>query len=183
MKKNVVVITGSPRKGGNSEALATAFIQGAQSVGHEVAKFDAAADPVHPCRACDACWSKGKACVFDDGFTRLAPLLENADVIVLCGPVYWFSHSAQLTAAIDKFYAFTKDAAPRKLQGTMYLLLCAEDTRPEVFFGVKQEFHEMHTYLEMANGGELLVNGVGGKGDIPKTDALTRAEQMGRELT
>ena len=42
MKKNVLVITGSPRAGGNSDLLADAFIEGAQSAGHTVTKWKAA---------------------------------------------------------------------------------------------------------------------------------------------
>ena len=43
MKKRIVMITGSPRKGGNTNALAAAFRSGAEAAGHEVRVFDAAA--------------------------------------------------------------------------------------------------------------------------------------------
>lgn len=181
MKRNVVVITGSPRKGGNTDMLTDAFMQGAKAAGHEAVKFDADADAVLPCRGCNACWSKGSACVFDDGFRRLAPLLEKADVIALCGPIYWFSYGAQLKAAIDKFYAFSGNA-PKKLKGAMYLLMCAGDLSMDIFSAVKQEYEGSVGFLGMVNGGELLVPGVYEKGDIAKTDALAKAEQLGRGI-
>lgn len=181
MKKNVLVITGSPRKGGNSDMLAEAFMRGAKAAGHSAVKFDAAADPVQPCSACNACWSKGRACVADDGFVRLAPLLENADAIALCGPVYWLSYSAQLKAAIDKFYAFSGESE-RKLKGSMYLLMCAGDPSPDVFSFVKQGFEGSAAFLGLDLGGEVLVPGVNEKGDIENTGALARAEQLGRDV-
>lgn len=177
--KNVLVITGSPRKGGNSELLAEAFMRGVQAAGHEAVMFDAAADPVLPCTACNGCWSKGRACVADDGFVRLAPLMEKADAIALCGPIYWFSYSAQLKSAIDKLYAFS-GTAPRKLKGTMYLLLCAGDPSNEIFSLATQEFEKSMSFLELPLGGQILVPGVYEKGDIKNTDALARAEQLGR---
>lgn len=182
MKKNVLVITSSPRKGGNSDVLAEAFIRGAEAAGHEIARFNAAADPIQPCKACDACWSKGKACVFDDGFDRLAPLLEKADAIVFCGPVYWFSFNAQLKLVIDKLYAFSGNA-PRKLKASAYLLMCAGDPSPEIFSIAKQEYAAILPYLNLKPAGELLVPGAYAKGDIQKnTDALARAEMLGREV-
>ena len=51
------------------------------------------------CKACKACYSKGAACVFDDDFNEIAPLMENADVIVMATPVYWYTFPAQLKAA------------------------------------------------------------------------------------
>ena len=42
MGKKIVVITGSPRKGGNSFAMTDAFIQAAEAKGHAVTRFDAA---------------------------------------------------------------------------------------------------------------------------------------------
>lgn len=182
MKKNVLIITGSPRKGGNSDLLADAFMRGAKAVGHEVTIFDANADPVKPCQACNNCWSKGRACIFDDGFARLSPLLENADAIVLCGPMYWYSYNAQIKAVVDKLYSFWAHA-PEKLKGEMYLFMCAGDPSPEIFSIVKPEFEKSVQALGLKLGGELLIPGVYEKGDINNTDALSRAEELGRSLT
>lgn len=180
MKKNVVVVTGSPRKGGNTDLMAEAFVKGAKAAGHDVTVFNAAADPIQPCRACDACWSKGSACVFEDGFTRLAPLMEQADVIAFCSPVYWFSFSGQLKMAIDKLYPFGE--GERKLKATMYLLMAAGDPSPEIFAAAKQEFEQSVSHLGLPIGGYVLAAGVYAKGDIKNTDFLAQAEKLGKAI-
>ena len=40
MGKKIVVITGSPRKNGNSFAMTDAFIKAAEKLGHSVVRFD-----------------------------------------------------------------------------------------------------------------------------------------------
>lgn len=183
MKKNIVVITGSPRRGGNSDLMAEAFAKGARDAGATVNLFNAAADPVKPCMACDACWKKGKPCVFDDGFDRLGPMLEQADAVVLCGPVYWFTFSAQLRAATDKFYAYLSENALRKPKWSgMALLMCAGDTDPEVFSGAVTTYRLAAKYLGLADLGQVLATGAYEKDAIRNTDALVRAEQLGRAI-
>ena len=183
MKKNILILTGSPRKKGNSALLAEAFAKGAGEAGHEVAVFESARDTVKGCIACDTCWSKGKPCSFDDGFDKLGPMLEQADTLVLCGPLYWFTFSAQIKAALDKFYAYMKPQCPRKLKiREIALLMCAEDTDMNAFNGPVATYNSVIGYLGWEDKGMLLVPGVNAKGDILHTDALGRAETMGREI-
>ena len=63
--KKIVVITGSPRKDGNSFAMTDAFIKSAEAKGHTVTRFDAAMKKVGGCHACETCFKTGKACSFD----------------------------------------------------------------------------------------------------------------------
>ena len=51
----IVVLTGSPHKAGTSSLLADCFIRGAEEAGHEIFRFDAAFNNVHPCIGCDKC--------------------------------------------------------------------------------------------------------------------------------
>lgn len=69
-KMKIVVLTGSPRKNGNSAYLAEQFIKGAEEKGHEVFRFDCAFKQVEPCRACNRCGMNGP-CIFNDDFQEL----------------------------------------------------------------------------------------------------------------
>lgn len=183
MPRNILIITGSPRKNGNSDLLAQAFAKGAQAAGHEVVFFDSATDKVDGCTACDSCWSTGKPCTYDDGFDKLAPMLEKADMLVLCGPLYWYTFSSQLKAAVDKFYSYMVPQSERKLTiKESALLMTAEDDRMEAFNGPVETYKTIVDYLKWNDRGMLLIPGVGARGEITATDALVRAEKMGSEI-
>lgn len=62
MSRKIVVITGSPRKNGNSFAMTDAFIKAAEEKGHSVTRFDADMMNLGGCHACETCYKTGKAC-------------------------------------------------------------------------------------------------------------------------
>ena len=182
MDKNILIITGSPRKKGNSEMLAEAFARGARSNGHTVAVFEAATKNINGCKACGACWSKGRACFFTDGFTDLEPLLEQADVVVFASPLYWFSFSTQIKAAIDKMNAYDSERALRPLKVTeSALLVCGAGENSNIFDGIIATYKSMLEYMHWKNMGIIAVPGVQEKGDIPDS-ALEQAEQLGKHF-
>lgn len=182
-KKNILILTGSPRRNGNSDRMADAFIKGALSVGHEVTKFETARKTIGGCKACKTCWSNGKPCTFKDDFYELAPLLELADVIVFSTPLYWFSFSAQIKAAIDKMYSYVGKSCknPLKIKECI-LLVCGADSDMKIFNGIISTYKEIAHYMKWEDKGVLAVPGVKEKGDIAATGALVKAEEYGKSL-
>ena len=180
--KNILILTGSPRVGGNSDLMADAFQKGAESLAIKcfAMRPDAMQYPL-PCRACESCFSNGKACVWDDRFSNeLAPLIEEADVIVLARAVLnWFQQAAK--AAIDKMYSFI--IGERNIAGKeAFLLICAEDTDNHSYDGVLRSYELITDYCKWHDRGKLTVTGVSGKGEILNTDALQKAEKMGQSV-
>ena len=136
MGKKVVVITGSPRKGGNSFAMVDAFVDAAEKLGHEVTRFDAAFMKIGGCHACKTCYSAGKACGFNDDFNTIAPAILEADVLVFATPVNWYSIPAQVKAVIDRIYSLVvdgKDIAGKECA----LIACCEEEDPTVLDSVR----------------------------------------------
>lgn len=118
MNRKIVVITGSPRRDGNTFAMTDAFIRSAQQAGHEVKRFDTAVMHIQGCHACDKCYRTGKACIYNDDFNEIAPAVLDADAVIFTMPVCWYSIPAQIKAVIDKFYALVvgeKDYAGKKV--------------------------------------------------------------------
>lgn len=178
MEKSILVLTGSPRKNGNSDLLADSFIEGAIKAGHKVIKYETAAKNIKGCRACDTCFSKGVACSFQDDFNELAPMLEAADVLVIVSPLYWSSFPAQLKAAIDKLYAFIIGGKSMKIKESM-LLACGEFGSNEDFDVMVRTYEELAKYEKWTDIGQLIVPGVNKKGDIKNTNALQKAKKLG----
>ena len=182
MGKNIVVITGSPRKGANSDLLADAFIKGAISSGNTVTKFEAAGSGVKGCIACGRCYSNGKACPNDGAFSEFAPYLENADVVVLDTPLYWFTFSSQIKAVIDKFHALMHKRK-EKIKNKDTMLFCVAETDEDVDFeGIIRTYELMNAYLEWNEVGRIIVPDLHSADDILKTDALKKAEDVGKGI-
>ena len=181
MMKKVLILTGSPRKDGNSNALARAFAKGAEEAGCHVAFFDADKADIGACKACNACYKNGKACAFSEDFSTLAEMMETTDILVFATPLYWFGFSAQMKCVIDKFYSFCVAEKVPPVKETFLLATC-EAPDPEDFDILTGNYEKMISYLKWSDGGRILVNSVGPVGAIEKTDALKEAEEMGRSL-
>jgi multimeric flavodoxin WrbA len=177
MEKNILVLTGSPRVGGNSDLMAEAFIKGAKAAGHEVVKYEAGKKDIKGCKACDTCFSKGTACSFDDDFNSLALLLAKADAIVFATPIYWFTFPAQIKAAIDKLYSFIIGNKALNVKECM-LLVCGEMEDEAVFSGIVSAYEQIAKYQQWTDRGHLIVPGVSAKGDIVSTSVLQKVEKM-----
>jgi multimeric flavodoxin WrbA len=104
MKKNVLVLKSSPRERGNSNTLADQVEKGAIEKGALVESLSLHGMNINPCDACDICLETGE-CIIDDDMVMVYPLLKKADAIVIAGPVYWFTISAQAKLCIDRWYA------------------------------------------------------------------------------
>lgn len=180
--KNILIITGSPREQGNSELLAEAFAKGARESGHTVAMFHSGQDRMDGCLACDGCWSTGKPCVVEDNFDKLWPLLEQADMLVFCSPLYWYNFSGYIKNAMDRLHAYSKKDKPRDLKiKEAMLLMCGETWFKKSFDGPAESYRQMLGYKGWKDRGRLFVTSVHEKGDIAGNSALKTAEKMGRE--
>ena len=181
MNKKVVVITGSPRKNGNSAAMAEAFIKAAEEKGHTVTRFDAAMMNVGGCHACETCFKSGKACSFDDDFNTIAPHILEADDIVFAMPVYWYSIPGQIKNVIDKIYSFCvagKDVAGKGCG----LIACCEEEDMTVLDGLRMPLVRSAALLKWHMIGEVLIPGVLNTGDIEKTDGCRQAAELAENL-
>lgn len=177
MSKKIVVITGSPRKNGNSFAMTEAFIKEAKAKGHAVTRFDAAEMAIGGCRACETCYKSGKACSFDDDFNIIAPAVLDADVVIFSTPVYWYSIPAQIKAVLDKMYSFCvagKDIAGKGCG----IIACCEEEDMTVLDGVRVPIERSAALMKWNMVGEVLIPGVLNVGDIEKTDGCKQAAAL-----
>ena len=177
MGKKIVVITGSPRKNGNSFAMTDAFVRAAEDRGHSVTRFDAATMRIGGCHACETCYRSGKACSFDDDFNSIAPAILEADAIVFTMPVYWYSIPSQIKGVIDRLFSLVvggKDIAGKECG----LIACCEESDMSVFDGVRGPIERMANLNKWIMVGAVLIPGVLNVGDISKTDGCRQAAAL-----
>ncbi|HJD98296.1 flavodoxin family protein [Mailhella massiliensis] len=174
--KNILIISASPRKGGNSELLCEAFLKGALEAGHKGEIVRLHEHELHPCMGCEACQAT-HACVQKDG---MAPLLEKllaADVAVMATPVYFYSMSAQMKMFIDRTLPRYTDLSGKEF----YFIAAAADSNKSALERTIDGFRGFTDCLEKAQEkGVLLAPGVWKKGDIAGSPAMEQAFAMGR---
>ena len=177
-KMKILVITGSPRKNGNSNTLADNFIKGAEEKGHSVVRFDSAFKNVHPCIACNKCGMNGD-CVFNDDFNFIKENIVNSDMVVFATPMYYFGISAQIKAVIDRFYSINgKIHTPKKAA----LFLTYADNSKIKEQPIKNHYEVLLDYLGWTSVGEIIAPGVWTEGSINNTQYPKMAYELGKSL-
>lgn len=178
-KMKILVLTGSPRKNGNSNTLANHFIKGAEEAGHKVMRFDAAFKSVHPCTGCNSCGMNGP-CIFKDDFEFVRQHIVEADMVVFATPMYYFGISTQLKAVIDRFYAINGQLhRPKKVA----LLMTYADNSPEKGGAIINHYTVLLNYLGWQDMGQIIAPGVWPAGAVNKTEYPQRAYLLGKSLT
>ena len=181
-KKNILVLTGSGRTRGNSDRLAEAFIRGAREAGHTVNAFHTGREPMSACLHCEGCWSDGKPCVIEDSFGKLYPLLEQAELLVFCSPLYWYNFSGHIKCAMDRMYPYSRKNRLRDMQvKEAMLLMCGQSHFLRSFAGPAEAYRQMLGFKGWKDRGRLFVTGVDDLDEIMGNRALSTAEDMGRK--
>ncbi len=177
--KNVLIISASPRKNGNSDMLCERFAQGAEESGHRVEKIFLASEKIGYCRGCGVCNSTHQ-CVQKDDMAEILDKMIKADVIVLATPVYFYSMDGQMKTFIDR----TVPRYTEIVDKDFYFIMTAADTEKanlertlEAFRGFTEDC------LEGAREAGIIYGvGAWNVGEIKSTPAYMQAYEMGRSV-
>ena len=127
MPKSVLIISTSPRKNSNSDALAEAFAEGARAAGHVVKKVSLRDKTLNFCKGCLSC-QKTLRCVQQDDAWTIVQDMCHADVVCFATPVYYYAVCGQLKTLLDRANPlFPADYAFRDV----YLLASAAEDDPK----------------------------------------------------
>ena len=183
LAKKVLGVVGSPRKNGNTHILVSRILEGAEKQG-------AAADTIflndlniRECDGCHACW-RGKRCSKKDDMRDIYPKIIESDVIVFGTPVYWYGPTALMKGFMDRFVYFNCPENRKKIRGKSGVIAVPfEEEDPKTADLLTEFFKKSLKYLEMKLVGEILVPGVGGRGEIlKKADRLKEGYELGKKL-
>ena len=178
MNKKVLIISSSPRKGGNSDILCDMFAEGAKESGNEVEKARIADLKIGYCTGCYACQKTGKCAIKDDAQSVIDKMIA-ADVIVLASPVYFYTICAQLKALIDRTVVVYPNLANKKF----YYLLTMADTNRAKF---DDSLAALRGFLDCCEGSEecgmVCADGVYERGTINGTKFVAEAKALGKGI-
>lgn len=176
MNKKVLILSGSPRKGGNSDILCDEFMRGAAESGNAVEKIRVAERKIGFCRGCYYCKKSGGDCAIKDDMAEVLQKMIDADVIVLASPVYFYSIDAQLKAVIDRTVARWLEVKEKEFY---YIATCADPERQSC----ERTFECFRGYADCVEGakemGVIYGTGVYEKSEVTDTEAMRQAYRMG----
>lgn len=175
--KKILVLSGSPRKNGNSETLCDRFIQGAEESGNVVEKIRLRDLTIHFCQACDACQKNKGRCIQQDDMASLLEKMIAADAIVLATPVYFYAMAGQVKTLIDRTYPRYKELSDK----VFYIIMTAADSDRQAMQTTIEEFRGFIHYVTGANEKGLVCGlGAWAKGDIKGSKAMDEAYALGK---
>lgn len=178
MSKKVLILSGSPRKDGNSDMLCNEFMRGAIESGNAVEKIRVAEKKIGFCTGCYACRNTG-VCAIKDDMAEVMQKLIDADVIVLASPVYFYSIDAQLKALIDRTVCRWTEVKDKEF----YYIMTAADSGIESMETTLACFRGYADCVEGAKEmGVIYGTGVYEKGEIKDKKAMLEAYEMGKGI-
>lgn len=179
MGKNVLIISASPREGGNSDTLCDQFRKGAEEAGNLVDKIRLAEMKIDYCSACYACKKQGD-CVKRDDMALVISKMRSADVIVLATPVYFYTMCAQMKTMIDRTLGGAQRSGLENKE--FYLIATAADGKS----AMERTVDGLRGYLECLPGAKEMGVIYGERawqlGDIQGNPAMQEAYQMGKSI-
>lgn len=171
--KHVLILSASPRKSGNSDILCRQFMRGAQDAGHRAEIISLYDKNTGFCRACYACFKTGR-CVLRDDMEEIIDKMQQADVIVVATPTYFYSMNGKLKTVIDRFLPRWQDLGGHDV----YLIITGHDGREGLKL-VEEELTKIFTGLGNQVKGSIWGEGVWQKGEVENTKAMDEAYQAG----
>lgn len=173
---NIIILTGSMRKNGNTALLAQSFAEGA-AINNNVKIVSVADYKVNPCIGCNSCFTRENGqCFQNDDMVQIYEKLKNADIVVIASPVYFYGISAQLKAIVDRLHTPMRNSFHIKKLG---LLLVGAAQLPNLFDSVIMQYQMVLDFFELESIGMVLVRGVKDIGDIEGHTALKEAYELG----
>lgn len=177
MSKKVLVLSGSPRKGGNSDLLCDEFVRGALESGNQVEKIFIREKKIAPCNACYYCNKSDGICAISDDMSEILEKMHWADVIVMSSPVYFYSIDAQMKTVIDRTVAQWTKIQNKEFY---YIMTAAEDS-DTVMDCTLECFRGFAVCLDGSKEmGVIYGKGVYDVGDIVGTKYMSEAYEMGK---
>lgn len=176
MNKRVVILSTSPRRNSNSEALAEAFVKGAIEAGNNVEIIRMREKSYRFCLGCFACQRTGK-CIIKDDMAEIVPKMEQADVLVFATPIYYYEMSGQMKTLLDR--ANPLFVADYRFRDVYFLASAAEDEDfvPQRAQSGLEGWIECFEKARLA--GTVFGGGVTEPGEIQGSSTLYNAYEMG----
>ncbi|AKB31034.1 Iron-sulfur flavoprotein [Methanosarcina siciliae HI350] len=177
MSKKVLVLSASPRKGGNSDLLCDQFIREAEEAGNQAEKIFVNDRTIAYCTGCGVCFNRGNGCSQKDDMDEILDKMIAADVIVMATPVYFYTMNGQMKTLIDRTCARYTEINDKDFY---FIVAAAADSKPAMERTL-EGFRGFTSCLKGPNEkGVVYGTGAWNVGDIKGSKAMEQAYEMGK---
>ena len=189
MIANVLGISTSPRKKGNSDLLLREALTGAETAGARIEYVRLADYKVGPCIECNACYKTGECAVKDD-YQQLLEKILKADGLIFATPIFFMGVCAQAKNLIDRGqclwarkYILKKEVVPSEQDRRAMVIAVGGSKSKKQFECVRLTMVSYFDSLELGYVSNLFVGQVDFLGEITKhPSAIKEARRLGSEL-
>ena len=179
MSKKVLVLSASPRRGGNSDLLCDQFILGAQQVGHHAGKIFLKDKKINYCTGCGTCLNGEKSCPQKDDMAEVLEKMIAADVIVMATPVYFYTMCAQMKTLIDRTCSRYTEIRDKEF----YFIMTTADGSKRAMERTLEGFRAFTSCLSGAKEkGIIYGTGAWNMGEIKGKSAMKEAYEFGKAI-
>jgi len=176
MSKKILVISSSPRRGGNSDLLCDQFIMGAQEIGHETGKIVLKDKNIKYCTGCCTCFNGSKKCSQKDDMAEILEKMIAADVIVMATPAYFYTMCAQMKTMIDRTCSRYTEINNKEFY---FIVTAAVKSKPAMERTIEGFRGFTSCLSHPKEKGIIYGTSAWDVGDIKKSDAMKKAFEMG----
>lgn len=178
MSKKVLILSASPRKGGNSDLLCDEFLKGALEAGHKAEKLFLKQKNIGYCTGCGVCFG-GKPCSQKDDMQEVLEKMIDVDVIVMATPVYFYTINGQMKTLIDRTCARYQEISNKEF----YFIVAAADGSKALMQRTIEAFRGFTSCLSNPHEkGIVYGTGAWQIGDIKGKPAMNEAYIMGKNV-
>ena len=125
------------------------------------------------CMGCMYCKTKGEGiCIQKDDLEKIMPAYKEADMIVFASPIYYFTMTAQIEAAIQRVFCIGK---PAKAKRTALLLSSGS---PGVYDGAIAQMNGYCAYTGIELAGVITANGAENKSEAKMNEIREFAKSL-----
>ena len=180
MSKKILIISSSPRKGGNSDVLCEECLKGALDAGHNVEKIFLIDKKINYCTGCGYCSDNDYTmCSQKDDMSEILDKMQDADTIILATPIYFYAISGQMKTFIDRLCGRYTHINNKEFY---YIMTAADESKNAINYALGEFKGLMACLNNPIEKGYLFAGGVWKKGDVENTLYLKQAYELGKNV-
>lgn len=177
--KNVLIISGSPRKGGNSDLLCDQFAKGAEEAGGNVEKIFLADYNIKYFEEEDEQRVGERRNEAEDDAPALMDKLVKADIVVLASPAYYLNVTGQMKVFIDRTYSHLSELKNKEFY---YIVTSADNTDQSADRTIDGFRGFVMCLPNSVERGSIKGTGLGRKGAVEDSKFMEEAYELGKTI-